>query len=619
MFVAALLAATALQSAPALHSYGGLTLDPAGRAIATVEGSAIVVRGTDGAVQRTIDPCDPCSYGGPAWSPDGSALAFIADAGDDATLYVARGGEASAVATVHGLASTPEWSADGSTLAMLVVENPSKEIGATSAGARQVGEMAELSLDSQRIATVPATGGDLSFASPDGTFVYEYDWTPDGAGFVATAAEGNGDNNWWVASLRRFGRDGSTAEILKPAYQMNYPRVSPDGRTVAFIGGVMSDFGSIGGDVYTVPMSGGAETNVTPGATVTFTSIAWRGDRLMAGVISGGDTGLAVLNPADKAIERTSVTAGATLSSGDGRASFDRTGRRVAFVSETWERAPRIEFGSIGETRAITDDNAGLQPNVRSRSLTWESDGRQVQGWLLEPLNLTGDGKHPMIVNIHGGPSAAFTPRYVSGGTVRDLLDAGYFVFQPNPRGSYGQGAAFEKANYQDFGGGDLKDILTGVDAVEAVAPVDDDRLGVYGHSYGGFMTMWTVTHSQRFHAAVAGAGIANWGSYYGQNGIDQWMTPFFGARFYDDPSVYDRLSPIRTINNAKTPTFLYVGERDLETPAPQSMEFWHALVANKVPTSLVIYQDEGHSIRQPEHTADLTRRIVGWFDRYLK
>ena len=109
-----------------------------------------------------------------------------------------------------------------------------------------------------------------------------------------------------------------------------------------------------------------------------------------------------------------------------------------------------------------------------------------------------------------------------------------------------------------------------------------------------------TVTHSQRFKAAVAGAGIANWSSYYGQNGIDQWMVPFFGATFYDDPEVYDRQSPIRSIKAARTPTFIYVGERDLETPAPQSMEFWRGLTAQGVPTSLVIYEDEGHGIRQP-------------------
>ncbi len=139
------------------------------------------------------------------------------------------------------------------------------------------------------------------------------------------------------------------------------------------------------------------------------------------------------------------------------------------------------------------------------------------------------------------------------------------------------------------------------------------------GHSYGGLMTMWTVTHSNRFKAAVAGAGIANWSSYYGENGIDQWMIPFFGASFYDDPAIYDKLSPIRYIKDAKTPTFIYVGERDVECPAPQSLEFWHGLKAMGVDTTLMIYEDEGHGIRKPEHQKDQADRTAAWFAKYLK
>jgi dipeptidyl aminopeptidase/acylaminoacyl peptidase len=131
-------------------------------------------------------------------------------------------------------------------------------------------------------------------------------------------------------------------------------------------------------------------------------------------------------------------------------------------------------------------------------------------------------------------------------------------------------------------------------------------------------MTMWTVTHSHRFKAAVAGAGLSNWMSYYGENGIDQWMVPFFGSTVYDDPSVYDRLSPIRYIKAARTPTFLYVGERDVETPSAQSLEFWHGLKAMGVPTSLVIFEGEGHGIRDPGHNQELDRRVLGWFDTYL-
>src|SRR5581483_2900157 len=164
----------------------------------------------------------------------------------------------------------------------------------------------------------------------------------------------------------------------------------------------------------------------------------------------------------------------------------------------------------------------------------WKSDGADVQGWLLGPKEVPVGRKLPMIVEVHGGPSAAATPTFTWKGTLYDMVAHGYYVLLPNPRGSFGQGEAFTKANVKDFGGGDLKDILAGVDAAEQAAPIDDARLGVYGHSYGGFMAMWTVTHSQRFKAAVAGAGIADWVAYYGQNGIDQWMVPFFGSTAYD-------------------------------------------------------------------------------------
>ena len=618
---------------PTLFSYSGVTIDPAGRTIVSIDSSqaqgaastrgVITLRGLDGKVSGTIDPCAPCRYSAPTWSPDGSKLAFLASSADGVVLYVSENGVPRAVTTIKGLVATPRWSPDGQSIAILLTLNPSKETGATQAGARQVGEIGQLSLDSQRIATIPLTGGEPHMVSPDGTFVYEYDWTPDGQGFVATAAEGNGDNNWWIASLRAFPMQGAPQSgggriIAAPAYQMNFPRVSPDGKTVAFIGGVMSDFGSVGGDVYTVPLTGGTPVDVTPGYRGTFTSIAWRGGRLASTLIVGGESGTAMIDPVAKTVADVSI-APVSISAGDGKASIDARARTVAYVTQTFDRAPRIEVGVPGHTRAITHDNDGLAPTVAARSISYQSEGQTVQGWVLQPRDLTPGATYPMIVQVHGGPSAAALPSFVFGGTVADLVNAGYFMFLPNPRGSYGQGDAFERLNYQDFGGGDLKDILAGVDFIEAQSPVDDARLGVYGHSYGGFMTMWTVTHSQRFHAAVAGAGIANWGSYYGQNGIDKWMVPFFGSTFYDDPSVYDRLSPIRSIKDAKTPTFIYVGERDLETPAPQSMEFWHGLVANAVPTSLVIYQDEGHGIRQPEHVSDLSRRIVGWFDQYLK
>ena len=189
----------------------------------------------------------------------------------------------------------------------------------------------------------------------------------------------------------------------------------------------------------------------------------------------------------------------------------------------------------------------------------------------------------------------------------------------PNPRGSFGQGEAFTRANVKDFGYGDFRDILAGVDEALRVAPIDPDRLGLTGWSYGGFMTMWGVTQTDRFKAAMAGAGISNYQSYYGENLIDQWMIPFFGASVYDDPAVYAKSSAINFIKNVKTPTLMLVGDSDAECPSPQSYEFWHALKALGVETQLVVYEHEGHLFATPAHQRDKIERTVAWFDAHLK
>ena len=626
MILSLLAFALAPQSSPALVRYTNLALDPAGRTIAAVEAEQpreaptaghgrVVVRGTDGRVTGRFDPCGACSYAGLAWSPNSRSLAYVASGGNVATLYVLEDGRNRIVTRVQGLAATPRWSADGRTIAFLATENASKETGATQAGARQVGVIGEKE-DSKRIAVVPAAGGAYRLVSPAGTFVYEYDWTPDGRGFVGTAAEGNGDNQWWVASLRAFPLAGAMRVIAAPPMQMNHPRVAPDGRSVAFVGGLMSDFGAVGGDVFTVPITGGQPTNITPGAKMSFTSLAW-GGRLIAGVTQGGSTGIATLDPARRRVTSLAVAA-ETIAAGDGVIAPDAAGNKAAYVTDSFTSPQHIAFGPIGRGRAITHDNDALRSPAVPYDVRWRSGGSEVQGWLLAPAAAPATAKAPMVTIVHGGPSSAITPHFPWGNEVALLAGHGYWVFQPNPRGSYGQGEAFVRANIRDFGGGDLQDILAGIDQIEKRYPIDDAKLGIYGHSYGGFMTMWAVTQSNRFHAAVAGAGIANWLAYYGQNGIDQWMVPFFGASAYDEPKIYDKLSPIRYIRQAKTPTFLYVGERDVETPAAQSLEYWHGLKQVGVPTELVIYQDEGHGIRNPANLADREGRILGWFDRYL-
>jgi dipeptidyl aminopeptidase/acylaminoacyl peptidase len=614
-------------SAATLHEYSSLALSPAGDRIASIETDAvadsptrphgrIVIRSAStGQVLSTLDPCPTCDYSGLTFGPDGR-LAFLEKDKGVARLMLTGAGAPNTIATVNGIAQEPRFSPDGRRIALLVTIGARKQAGATQAGIRQVGEIGEKN-DEQRIATVPVAGGALTPISPADRYIYEYDWTPDGSGFVVTSALGNGDNNWWVAELDRIdGRTGAVQRIAAPKMQMNQPRVSPDGRTVAFIGGIMSDFGSVGGDVYTVPITGGEPVDRTPGYRGTFTSLLWGTAGLVGTALIGDQNAIVPFNN-ELAPDRPIWSAPVSISAGDARISRADNGRSIAFEQQDFEHAPALFAGAIRTPRKITHENDRWQPIVRARSISWHNGPFTVQGWLLAPLTPTS-GKAPMVTSVHGGPAAANTPRFVWEGTPADLVRAGYYLFLPNPRGSYGQGEAFTRANIRDFGGGDLKDILAGIDAAERVAPIDDNRLGLMGYSYGGFMAMWTNTQTNRFKAIVSGGGLSDWLSYYGTNGIDQWMIPYFGTSVYEDAAPYWAVSAIRTIKNAHTPTFVYAGELDIEVPPTQSVEYWHALRAMNVPVSLVIYPGEGHGIRQPEHALDARRRTVAWFDKYL-
>ncbi|HTW83625.1 MAG TPA: S9 family peptidase [Candidatus Sulfotelmatobacter sp.] len=629
--------AGAVASRP-LHQFAQVAIAPDGMTVADVESveappdatappvGTLVVRSLTGGAPRTIacPGATACRISAPTWSPDGRRLAYLVrDEKAGTTAVWSANGDGSDpkpwLSGFTGILNAPRWAPDGSTLALLATANAHKEIGATQAGAALTGDVsADLDQDVQRIAVL---GGDatLRFVSPDKLFVYEYDWAPDGHGFAATGAYGNGDDEWWVARLYAIGIGGDAHELLRPAMQMNAPRISPDGKSVAFIGGLMSDFGSVGGDVYVMPLAGGRATDVTPGITASVTSIAWRPDgKLTITALVNDRNAIETLDPGTGATTMLWSAPEAIGSFGGDRVALSRDASRAAFAHQDFEHPPEIAAGPMGRFADITHDNDGIAPLTHARSITWTNEGFHAQGWLLAPLNAPAGKKSPMIVVVHGGPSAAAQPSFITRGQLAELLAHGYYLFEPNPRGSYGQGERFTAANVKDFGYGDLRDILAGVDAAEKVAPIDDARLGIQGFSYGGYMTMWAVTQTHRFKAAAAGAGIANWQSYYGENGIDEWMIPFFGASVYADPAVYARSSPITYITNVRTPTFVFVGERDVECPAPQSLEFWHALHTLGVPSSLVIYPGEGHGIRLPAHQRDFSARILAWFDKYL-
>ena len=459
--------------------------------------------------------------------------------------------------------------------------------------------------------------GRLRQVSPPDLYVYDYDWSPDKGTFAAEAAQGSGTNNYWLAELYTIDvRSGKAASIWKPPLQIAGPRFSPDGKTIALIHGIMSDEGSNGGDVWAVPAAGGEARNLTPGmkasATIALLAVAEPDPVHPEGRRRGGCRGRRSAHRKDLLAVDRAPSRCDDFGISDGpysvvvRDSFTQAAGGL-------RRPDREVEGRVVGQRAGGDlVGRGPEPALAER--------RRLHTGLVARLPRTSTRR--AAIRWWSWSTAAPPPWPARGWPSRwpaTLPSQGYFVFLPNPRGSFGFGEAFTRANVKDFGGGDLRDILSGVDEVLRVAPVDPDRLGITGWSYGGYMTMWAVTQTQRFKAAVAGAGIANWQSYYGQNKIDTWMLPFFGASVYDDPKVYAKSSPMEFILQAKTPTLVLHAERDSEVPLPQGYEFWHALKTLGVPTQLVVYNDEGHNIRQPAHLLDIVKRTVEWFDRYLK
>jgi dipeptidyl aminopeptidase/acylaminoacyl peptidase len=389
----------------------------------------------------------------------------------------------------------------------------------------------------------------------------------------------------------------------------------------------MSDEGFHGGDLFTISADGHDILNRTEKRKSSVSSLFWlTPDRILVTEVVGGGSAISELTLSDNGVR--TIWNGAEHVHAFGNFpnfALSKDGKVAAAARSSYEMPPEIWAGSIGEWRQLTKNNTALSPSWgKAENLEWTNEGFNIQGWLLPPARVESGKKYPMIVLIHGGPSSATMPEWpASFGMARAIIAAlssrGYYALLPNPRGSYGQGEEFTRANVKDFGGGDLRDILAGVDAAITKYPVDPARLGVTGWSYGGYMTMWTVTQTNRFRGAVAGAGIANWQSYYGQNLIDQWMIPFFGSSVYDDPAVYRKSSPIDYIKKVKTPTLVVVGERDAECPTPQSYEFWHALRTLGVPTQLVVHPGEGHLYLKPENQIDRLDRTVAWFDKYLK
>lgn len=615
---------------------GGVAISPDGKTVAWTlrsrEGASVHLSEVANPASTKLIPLDDaahCSVGTPIWSPSGETLAFLSTCtGDKAKpdqeqifLWSKSTNKATQLTHLTGEVQQPAWSPDGKSIAFLFVENATRSAGALDAMKPWSGVIGEDGVEIQRVYAVDTTSGTGHFLTPANLHVFEFDFAPHASNIAYIAANPPGENNWWIAKLYAEPVSGGDPHVIFDpnttsgalhGMQIAVPRYSPDGKHIALIGGLMSDQGSTGGDVYVLDANGGEPVDITPDIDGTPTFIAWTGnDTIGFTEDRRGHMLLTGYSVSERKQDGAADLGEVSVSGGPIKNAVSvSTDGTLALVKSSFNAAPEVWAGPYDTLKQITHLNSGVAMHApRFESIEWQNEGFNVQGWLTFPKNYDSARKYPLIVEVHGGPSASAGPRPSTMWS-----EQGYFVLSPNPRGSFGQGEKFVQANRKDFGYGDLRDILKGMDTIEAKYSIDKTREGLTGWSYGGFMTMFAVTQTHRFRAAVAGAGLSDWLSYYGENSIDQWMIPFFGASVYDDPAVYAKSSAITYIKNVTTPTLVIVGDRDGECPAPQSFEFWHALRDLGVKTQLVVYPNEGHGFRNPEHLRDRTAREIRWF-----
>lgn len=402
------------------------------------------------------------------------------------------------------------------------------------------------------------------------------------------------------------------------------PHWSPDGRWIAFTSTGQRPEPIGLGDVFVVSPEGGAPRMLAETPNRSGSIIGWSGDsRDVYLVETVGTTRHVIAVPVEGDGIRQ-LTSGAGVL---GSVSLSRDAGQMAFSWETTDTPSDVFVSPVEayEPQRVTDLHKDVPRPAMGRTelLTWTApDGLEIEGLLTYPVNYREGRRYPLILNVHGGPAGAFSQSFTGAPSIYMLqyfAQEGYAVLRPNPRGSTGYGKEFRYANFQDWGYGDFSDLMSGVDRVIEMGVAHPDSLLLMGWSYGGYMTSWAVTQTDRFQAASMGAGLPNLISMTTTTDIPDYLVGHMGVEFWEDYERYERHSAMYHIANVVTPTQVIHGAEDRRVPFTQGQEFYSALVRRGVPTEMIVYPRTQHGPSEPKFLMDVSERILAWFKKNLR
>ncbi|HEY6120962.1 MAG TPA: S9 family peptidase, partial [Pyrinomonadaceae bacterium] len=461
--------------------------------------------------------------------------------------------------------------------------------------------------------------------SGDANVENDFHWSPDGKSIAFTRTKMPKADYWTSADL--YITDVASAEVktlIATGAAESNPIFSPDGKWISYT--TTDDPPHWAGyqRIAVIPSGGGTPKLLAETFDALPDLLDWSADgkKVYVSETHGTTTRLSAIDVVSAVI--TDLNKGVEVI---GAPSLNDTRTFFGFTLQAPDSAPEAfvtratEFSPIQVSRA----NAGLPKNPLGKTavVKWKSaDGMDVEGLLTYPVNYQAGQRVPLLVVIHGGPTGVFIQSFLAGSRgvypLATFANRGFAILRVNPRGSSGYGQKFRFANMKDWGGGDYKDIMTGVDRVIEMGVADPERMGVMGWSYGGYMTSWTITQTHRFKAASVGAGVTNLMSFIGTADIPSFIPDYFNGQPWENLEIYRTHSAMFNAKGVTTPTLIQHGEADERVPISQGYEFYNALKVQNVPVRMIVLPRMPHGPNEPKMVLKAKQTNLEWFEKYL-